>query len=374
MFPWQPEVFLALRGFIAQNYWHRLWILQEPAMAQLDAPVLWGGYSLTLGDIYTVARLIESLETEMGQHMTSPGGGWNESKIGLLKNRRLHDGRGCPERQWKLLLHISGMRRTESNVVKSEKQESQTQQVDSEVLIETLYLSRGAGASEPRDKVYGLLGLPTIDATVGPSSLATDYNLELSKVYVNFTRAILARGDLNCLRFVHSPVGDVLVKWKQKGWPNLWLLSWAICCLCEPPLSAFLPGDYHADLNLGECITREKKSLELALGGGSLSNNRLVWQCEAVFVDEIATLSAFNFSEADQTYPHNGTNDPNPSSKSRPLPNAYGDHEGLIEALWRTLVANGTRDGLKPAPADWDPRLIDHRFWKKNCGRGTPVS
>ncbi|KAK8064066.1 heterokaryon incompatibility protein-domain-containing protein [Apiospora saccharicola] len=223
MFPWQPEVFLALRGFIAQNYWHRLWILQEPAMAQLDAPVLWGGYSLTLGDIYTVARLIESLETEMGQHMTSPGGGWNESKIGLLKNRRLHDGRGCPERQWKLLLHISGMRRTESNVVKSEKQESQTQQVDSEVLIETLYLSRGAGASEPRDKVYGLLGLPTIDATVGPSSLATDYNLELSKVYVNFTRAILARGDLNCLRFVHSPVGDVLVKWKQKGWSNLWV-------------------------------------------------------------------------------------------------------------------------------------------------------
>ncbi|KAK7936044.1 hypothetical protein PG985_001539 [Apiospora marii] len=42
MFPWRDEVFLALRSFFAQNYWHRLWILQELAMAQLDAPVPMG--------------------------------------------------------------------------------------------------------------------------------------------------------------------------------------------------------------------------------------------------------------------------------------------------------------------------------------------
>ncbi|KAK8113351.1 hypothetical protein PG984_013877 [Apiospora sp. TS-2023a] len=346
MFPWQAEVFLALRGFFAQNYWHRLWILQELAMAQLDAPVLWGGYSLTLGDIYTAAHLIESLETEMGQHITSPGGGWNESKIGLLKDRRLHDRRGCPERQWKLLLRISGMRRTESNVVDPRKEESQTQQVDSEALIETLYLSRGAGASEPRDKVYGLLGLPTIAAT--PRRRCTG-QVEAERVVevVGPTAHPHSRDRRAPLPTSASFLGHMLS-----------LRAAAICILA---------GEYHADLNLGECITREKESLELALAGGSLRNNRLVWRCEAVFVDEIATLSAFNFSEADQTYPYNGTNNPDPSSKTTPLPNAYGDLDGLREALWRTLVANGTRDGHKPAPSDWGPQLLDHRFWKKNC-------
>ncbi|KAK7936045.1 Phosphoribosylaminoimidazole-succinocarboxamide synthase [Apiospora marii] len=317
----------------------------------------------------------------MGQHITSPGGGWNESKIGLLKDRRLHDRRGCPERQWKLLLRISGMRRTERDIIDSKQQENKTQ-IDSEALIETLYLSRGAGASEPRDKVYGLLGLPTIAATLGPASLITDYKLELSEVYVNFTRAILARGDLNCLRFVHSPVGDVLVKWKQKGWSNLWvplpiptletvtphcphqLPSWAICCLCEQPLSAFLPGEYHADRNLSEYNTRRNSPLQTALESSGLSNSKVVWRCEAVFIDEIATLSAFNFSEVDQTYPYNG---PSSHSNHTPPPNAYGTLPGLREALWRTLVANTTRAGTQTAPAAWGPCLLDPRFWKKNC-------
>lgn len=44
---------------------------------------------------------------------------------------------------------------------------------------------------EPLEKVYGLLGLPTIAATVGPSSLATVYNLDLSEVYADWGPCLL---------------------------------------------------------------------------------------------------------------------------------------------------------------------------------------
>ncbi|KAK8003312.1 hypothetical protein PG989_003031 [Apiospora arundinis] len=378
VFPWRKEVFLALRGFFAQNYWHRLWILQELAMARLDAPVLWGAHCLTLGDIYTAARLIESRETEMGQHISSPGNAFSENGLGLLKDRRLHDRAGCPERQWKLLMRIAAMRRTDDDNSNGEiNDKGPQQQLELGALVATLFLSRGAGASEPRDKVYGILGLPTIASTVALSSLSPNYSIELSEVYVNFTRAILSQGDLNSLRFVHSPVGDVLLKWKTAGtrvmmWAPILhakpepvtpacphkLPSWVVCCLCTPPLSALLPGEFHADRGLGDC-DREPPAQQPATAS-SLSNSKLVWRCEAVFVDEIATLSAFNFSEADRSYPYNR------ATKPTPLPNAYGDLEGLREALWRTLVANRDSEGRMPAPADWDC-LLDARFWEEYC-------
>ncbi|KAK8034104.1 Phosphoribosylaminoimidazole-succinocarboxamide synthase [Apiospora rasikravindrae] len=374
VFPWRAEVFLALRAFFAQNYWHRLWILQELAMARLDAPVLWGANAVSLRAIYAAARLIESRETEMGQHISSPGSAWNESGVGLLKDRRLHDRQGCPERQWKLLLRIAAMRRTEgadaAGAGGGEHGGSDRSWTDSggEALIDTLYLSRGAGASEPRDKVYGILGLPTIASTVDISTLAPNYSLASSEVYVNFTRAVLARGDLNTLRFVHSPVGDVLVKWKKTGWvvtgvPILnaapepvtprcphQLPSWVVCHLCAPPLSVFLSGKYHADLGLGGFLTQETQAQPAPV------DDKLLWRCDAVFVDKVATLSAFNFSEADPTYPlqwrrQRRQYQPPPQRvrrPRRPAPGAMADHRSRQHAPRPDPRARGRRMSAGP--------------------------
>jgi hypothetical protein len=56
IFPWRPDVYSSLRSFFAHEYWHRLWILQELAMARTDAPVLCGDHCLSFQDVWMGRR------------------------------------------------------------------------------------------------------------------------------------------------------------------------------------------------------------------------------------------------------------------------------------------------------------------------------
>lgn len=236
-------------------------------------------------------------------------------------------------------------------------------------IIATLELSRRAGATDQRDRVYGLLGLPSFASFV---SITPNYHMETPEVFTNFTEALLKQTDLAALRLVYRPVEEVEVKWKhavprRESTFGLWvprlvsrrysvaspyphkLPSWVICCACSPAPSVFLPGHYHADRGLH--VTPHQVTM-LSQGHGKKVP---ILRVQAVLIDKIATLAASNFSEADRTYPYNCDDAPT-------IPNAYGSFDGLREALWRCLVANTTSNGGATAPDSW-VCLLESKFW-----------
>ena len=362
-FPWRLEVFLALRIFLALEYWHRLWILQEFALAKADAPILWGSHCLSIHGLWTAVKLIESQEVAIGQHISTSSA--VTTKPDLTKDRRLEDRSGCPARQWK---HIQRIMRVRNRTWVVDAQQSR------EVVTATFDLARNAGVSDQRDKIYGILGTPAI-AHLQATRLTTNYQLNLKQVFVSFTRELVCGNDLNAMRHLYAPAGGLRLQWRvlrtssERNWgvripfPSITkeiaevgppcprqLPSWVVCWTCQTVPVMRLPDIYRADHGLG--------SQSVTFHGQDLS----VLRCRAVVVDSIATLSSLNSSEADTLYPHK-------CAKALSLPNLYGDIEALREAVCRTVIADSSEGGVRSLPSVWkellQPLVWDPRgYWQ----------
>lgn len=342
--PWRKEAFTALRSFFACEYWHRLWILQEIALAKMDAPVLWGSHSMRLRDIWFACELIERQEFVILRDIVSETSDAEKNSTIATIDRRLEDRQGTPGQQWKHLLYIKHMRQQEHRGV--------------DTALPALELARQAQATDNRDKVFGILGIPCME---GLTPITANYRIDLAEIFTNFTREVILNNahGLDILRLTHTPVGRILLstmvannpRWIRKLIGGRFvevakpcehsLPSWAVCWSCTAAPVVFLPGKYAADKGLPQP------------SASTLSFNDNILSLPVIFIDEITNLSAFNAVEDDKTYPYN---DPSTSS----LPNAYGSAEGMQEAFWRTIVANSTNTGEEPPPS-WSvlrlPRL-----------------
>lgn len=122
-------------------------------------------------------------------------------------------------------------------------------------IFEALLLSREAFASDQRDHIYGILGLPCLSRHV---TIPIDYTNTLSETFMAFSRALFTSGDLNGLRLVPSPVPAVgtrylkFAKFSRPRAPRLIhhyrpvnagcrhkLPSWVLCWSC--PQNPALP-------------------------------------------------------------------------------------------------------------------------------------
>ncbi|KAL9073037.1 MAG: hypothetical protein Q9157_004894 [Trypethelium eluteriae] len=357
---WRPEVFSALRSFFANTYWQRLWILQELGMARIDAPILCGRHCASLQDIFTAAKLISICEREVGSHISTVSGLFGQRQdMVASKDRQFGDDVSTPARQWGRILQIMKMREQKYFATAREHQAA---------ALPAFELARSANTTDERDKVFGILGIFCISQI---ASITPDYGLGLSETFIAFTRDLIHNNDLTILRLVHHAVGDVTLKWKRFAPPREFipgkmplgpnwsvpqfprgrrevtppcshqLPSWVICWVCSPAPLVLLPSQYHADHGLD--------NLQSSRTGQGATILRVV----GVLTDHIATLSAFNDSEADPAYPWN-------CDDARNLPNSYGDLSGLQEALWRTIVGNSTSSGEQPASASWAALLGSH--------------
>lgn len=332
--PWHDKAYESLRTFFASQYWHRLWILQELAMARMDAPVIWGGHSICLRDIWKACEMIERQEDTVLQRITTSTSDADRYKTVATIDRRLEDREGTPGQQWKHLLRIKNMRYVDHKGV--------------DIALPALELARQAQATDARDKVYGILAIPCVK---GLTNVAPNYRIELPEIFTNFTREMIANNDhgLDILRLVHSPVDKIMLssmiannpRWIRKmiggrfvevATPCIHNLpSWVVCWSCTTAPVIFLPGTYYADRG----FTHPTPPV--------FSHNNIM-TLHAVFVDTITTLSAFNTLEAEAQYPQNGAN-------ATSIRNAYGTLDGLKEAFWRTIVADTTPNGQKPPPS-----------------------
>lgn len=332
--PWHETTFESLRSFFACQYWHRLWILQELAMARADAPVLWGGHYMCLQDIWKACQMIEKQEDTVLQYITTHTSDADQTRTVATIDRRLEDRSGTPGQQWKHILRIKNMREVDHKGVST--------------ALPAFELARQAQATDARDKVYGILGIPCVK---GLTKVSPNYRIELPEIFTNFTREIISNNEhgLDILRLIHFPVESIMLssmtannpRWVRKIIGGRFvevapscihnLPSWVVCWSCKSAPVVFLPGFYRADRGFTNPTLP------------AFSHDNVV-SLQAIFVDSIGTLSAFNALEANEKYPNNCTN-------ACSIPNAYGTIDGLKEAFWRTIVANSTPNGEKPPPS-----------------------
>lgn len=151
----------ALDQFMDRAYWHRLWIMQEMAMGSSQTPILCGNQTVTWGEVYHgivtfASPYIDVMFTYIEKECRDAGVKYS----GLNRNKIIH--------LWE-----------EQNVQAGRKLLQ---------LMPMLDLGRKSLATDPKDKVYGLLGLmpPEVADQIQP-----DYDLSLAEAYVSFAIAMI---------------------------------------------------------------------------------------------------------------------------------------------------------------------------------------
>ena len=148
----------ALGQLLNKRYWNRLWIIQEIVMGGAKSPVLCGDRVITWGEIYhgvfTFGSRIDDLMFSLVEKETKEAGlvyrGLNRLKFThLWLEQEVQAGAG--------LNHYMSM----------------------------LDLARKSYVSEPRDRVYGILGIVPKEVA---DLIDVDYDMELAQVYTLFTR------------------------------------------------------------------------------------------------------------------------------------------------------------------------------------------
>ena len=144
------EVKLSLWSLFSLPYWQRLWILQEAASAKSNAPILWGGFCISVEELRSAARYIENNERWLGRGITCAVGNGQPLQLvpqNFKRDRDLNDREATPARLWKLTLRVLSLSANEPSLAHSHI-----------AAFDTLDLTRNAGASEQRDKVFAILG------------------------------------------------------------------------------------------------------------------------------------------------------------------------------------------------------------------------
>ncbi|KAL9024164.1 MAG: hypothetical protein Q9196_006719 [Gyalolechia fulgens] len=163
----------ALNEIICRRYWRRLWILQEVALGRYTTPVLCGERTLRWGQFARAFKTLENADEIINTYIA------NELKDASLS----------------VDLAIWPNLGTVQEIQFYQDSDLDGKQIDTYRL---LHVSRQVFSTDPRDKVYGLLGLldKRIVALIKP-----DYTDTVENVYRSFTVAIVkATGSLDAIR------------------------------------------------------------------------------------------------------------------------------------------------------------------------------
>ena len=162
-----PGAWIAVSQLLDRAYWDRLWVLQEICMGGAQTPILCGRQAITWDDLYRATYLfctthnIDIVFSLIDEERQNAG----LSSAGLKRNKIIH-------LQYEQAIQTSG----------GELQ-----------IMPLLDLGRKSLASDPKDKVYGLLGL------MNPSviyHLIADYRNTVPEIYTSFAKAMIIASTL----------------------------------------------------------------------------------------------------------------------------------------------------------------------------------
>ena len=184
----------ALYGIICRRYWERLWVLQEAALGRSTMPVLCGDRTLAWSYFSRAFKILVSTDEVINTYIT------NELKdVGLSLDLKL----------WANLNTVN-----EIQVLQDEHSKRQRSG-----MYRLLELSRTVFATNPLDKVYGLLGL--MEQPVA-SLIKPDYTDTVVNVYRSFTlAAIEGTKSLDSIRHCPSAESSLFPSWVPDWRPAL---------------------------------------------------------------------------------------------------------------------------------------------------------
>ena len=353
----KKEVYRALYYLLTRPYWRRLWILQEVALGGQDSPVLCGSECVLWGDIYNASCFVELDNNRFGRDIIASvkprtlAWSWE-----FAKDRVPNTNGGLTtssEFLWKFPLLLTTVQQDKHSA-------NEDCPLDA---TKVFYLSFRANVTDQKDRVYGILGFASISSL---AEIEPNYHLSLREVYIDFSTNLLARGGLNTLRLVQSPIAEIntgrtpdtvpqalnhpiieplVTPMYTKGKSQIVasecthdLPSWVICWACPRGPTAQLLGQY--SVLGGE-----------AEGSAVFEDDRILRTTGMLF-DTINSLSSFHTTESNSKFPYNG----------KPCSSFYGDRTATKEALWRTLVGDATQDGA------WAPDsyslLLKSELWE----------
>ncbi|KAK6440318.1 hypothetical protein LTR95_003465 [Oleoguttula sp. CCFEE 5521] len=291
----------ALNAFTHRTWFARVWVVQEVSMAA-RAEIIYEDLNVDWEDFTVATKAYDNLNLHMVDH----------ERVARARE------------EWLSGTHLE--------------------------LLSLLFRYRAFGATDPRDKIYGLDAL-TLHKH---EALKVDYNIDVATLYRAVAKDVLqTEMDLTILSVPKRFAGDIIV-----GLPS-WCPDWSSTRLC-PGLGLAHSGNRPADIH----------DMRYNAGGGSclqevhLRDNDTALGIDAVILDEIAAIGPVlmtdrvprtvygsvripkcSFALADWT----ATAGLLSSTDSRP----YVTGEPLADALMQTLVAQSTTESTEALRKDY---------------------
>lgn len=179
--PLRDRVYKALATFFLRQYWQRLWILQEVAIARADAPIACGNCWLTWDILRTACTFIAQDEKRFGRDIISRlrSNPLTFAQFQAGRDRVPWERHWASERMWGLVLELTNLQQDQRVI------SNNTGATD---VTRPLLLGLEAQSELAEDRIYGLLGLKAI---ADRTAITPIYGSSLQETYKNFSLQLL---------------------------------------------------------------------------------------------------------------------------------------------------------------------------------------
>ncbi|KAH5116192.1 hypothetical protein HBH71_119550 [Parastagonospora nodorum] len=329
-----------------RSWFSRVWILQELAMSKTDPDVVCGykraPWSKFVAAWQSIAR---KALVDLGTRVKEPSADAEESAD-------QHD-------------KIEILSLTKLDVLHDLRCAIQTRGGDS--LKRLLMMSRTSAATDPRDRIYGLLGLLSNEA-LDPSTsntISVDYRKSCSEVYVDAVAHIFSRGEgpyfLSGVFLSGGPATAPQIPTLPASKVQDSLPSWVPDFSRQESHRIAQPGGWHFHPPTTMHVSGAGQG---AKNGKVLGDGRTL-QVEGLIVDTVSDVAEFGSSL--DAVKQNLSRFETIASTARmrpcsfpPLIKSHMLKFRESEPLWRTLVSNKhQKSGYEPAPASYEAMYSD---------------
>ncbi|KAL2061465.1 hypothetical protein VTL71DRAFT_6842 [Oculimacula yallundae] len=289
---------ISVAALLALPYWKRTWIIQEMTMSR-HTVLLWGSHTIAIRNIEMALDTLCLHSPTFWFYFTGTD-------------------------------HIRGIFRITLAI--KDRREDESEVPTAEDLLTVLEQSCLSKASEPRDKVFGVLGLAYDGSnTIPEPNYREPMDSILRKITITELTSVChgQTVDIICLDHSRRP--------KRAGLPS-WIVDWAALWTC---------GDGNTwSSRLLRYLSAPSRTIYKACGGShasvQISSNELVLTCRGYTFDVVSGLSQF------QGRFHSGGGWEAPVERHRNAPtsehelsifhNVYGSEPELSEAIWLSAV------------------------------------
>jgi hypothetical protein len=298
----EPE-WTAFRNLFERGWWTRTWAVQEFILGK--------EVDFVCGQRIMAAK---KLEQALGQAY----------HYGLSLSKLLRDRHA-----------ICFNTRTLRNIITLMSCRNWTERGKSLPLLPILNVVNWTSCSDPRDKVYGILGVVTDPAI---ASISPDYSLPTHEVYRKLVKSLIESNmTLDILGFIKS--SNIV-----QGLPG-WVPDWSVTSV-RWPLSQRVRGS--ASVRTDYCAAKSIAASTF------FSPDSSVLTCRGVLIDEVDGISVATTPESPSEI---GEVQPRLSA------NAYGEDVDLFDAMWRTFVG----DASYPEHPDMEAPLTFRPLFARKC-------